>query len=221
MTRILIIEDDAATRENLEIILDMEGFAVRTAPDGQAGLDLARREPPDLIICDVSMPGLDGYEVLRQLRADPQHADMAFIFLTARGERQDQRAGMNLGADDYLCKPIDAEDLLGAIQTRLHRRQLTKDATLREADFTPDFTSASPLETLGLTPREAEVLLWVAQGKANSDVATILAMSEKTVKIHLNHIFEKLNVETRTAAAMHALETLARARVPARQSPES
>src|SRR5262245_41317855 len=117
MTRILVIEDDQPTRENLELILDMEGFAVRTAPDGQAGLDLARRERPDLIICDVSMPGLDGYSVLRQLRDDPEQGDIPFIFLTARGERQDQRFGMNLGADDYLCKPVDAEDLLGAIQT--------------------------------------------------------------------------------------------------------
>src|SRR5262245_24397897 len=134
MTRILIIEDDGPTRENLELILDMEGFNVRSAPDGQAGLDLARRERPDLIICDVSMPGLDGHAVLRQLRANPEHADIPFIFLTARGERQDQRLGMNLGADDYLCKPVDAEDLLGAIRTRLKRRQLTQDATLRDAD---------------------------------------------------------------------------------------
>ena len=214
MTHILIIEDDQPTRENLELILDMEGFSVRTAPDGQTGLALARSQRPDLIICDISMPGMDGYGVLRQLRADPEHPDIPFIFLTARGERQDQRLGMNLGADDYLCKPVDAEDLLGAIQTRLRRRQLTHDTALRKADFAPDFSSAQPLETLGLTPREAEVLLWVAQGKANSDVATILAMSEKTVKIHLNHIFEKLNVETRTAAAMHAVEALARARTP-------
>jgi len=214
MARILIIEDDAPTRENLEIILEMEDFVVRTAPDGKTGLALARSESPDLILCDVSMPELDGHGVLRELRADPQHADIPFIFLTARGERQDQRAGMNLGADDYLCKPIDAEDLLAAIQTRLQRRRQTQDATLRNADISPDFGSATPLEILGLTSREAEVLLWVAQGKANSDVATILDMSEKTVKIHLNHIFEKLNVETRTAAARTAIETLSRAKRP-------
>jgi DNA-binding CsgD family transcriptional regulator len=80
-------------------------------------------------------------------------------------------------------------------------------------DASLDFSSSQPLEELGLTPREAEVLLWVAQGKSNSDVATILAMSDKTVKIHLNHIYEKLNVETRTAAAMQATELLARRRV--------
>jgi DNA-binding NarL/FixJ family response regulator len=213
MNKILIIEDDTQTRANLEIILEMENHRVFTAPDGRAGLALARRERPDLIVCDVMMPHLDGLGVLRELRAEADTAAIPFIFLTARGERADQRAGMNLGADDYLCKPIDAEDLLAAIHARLRRTRAGHDAALRGADWTPDFSSAKPLEPLGLTPREAEVLLWVAQGKGNAEVGTILGLSEKTVKIHLGHIFEKLNVETRTAAAMTAMETLARSKV--------
>jgi len=212
MTRILIIEDDDQTRENLGIILQMEGFDVLRASDGVTGVEIALRETPDLIVCDVSMPHLDGHGVLRNLRSNPATLDVPFIFLTARAERQDQRIGMNLGADDYLCKPLEAEDLLAAIQTRLRRQRQTQDVALREADVSPDFSASSPLESLGLTPREADVLLWVAQGKANADVATILGMSEKTVKIHLNHIFEKLSVETRTGAAMMAIETLSKAR---------
>jgi DNA-binding NarL/FixJ family response regulator len=208
MTKLLVIEDDEQTRENLEIILDMEGYAVRSAGNGDAGLSLARNDRPDLIICDVSMPEMDGHEVLRQLRKDTRTADIPFVFLTAQGERHQLREGMNLGADDYLCKPLDAEDLLAAVRARLQRRRENRDATLAGAG--PDFTSPQPLTTLGLTIREAEVLLWVSQGKANSDVATILGMSEKTVKIHLGHIFEKLKVETRTAAALLAIETLSR-----------
>ena len=208
MNKILIIEDDEQTRENLELILDMEGYAVRAAANGCEGLKLAQGERPDLVVCDVGMPELDGHEVLRQLRRAPETADIPFIFLTARGERHEQRTGMNLGADDYLCKPLDAEDLLAAVRVRLRRHRDTADAAL--ADAGPDFSSSKPLESLGLTVREAEVLLWVSQGKANSDVATILGMSEKTVKIHLGHIFEKLNVETRTAAALQAVETLTR-----------
>lgn len=214
MNHILVIEDDQQTRENLETILQMEGFAVTTAPDGRAGLDAVRRNSADLILCDVMMPKLDGHEVLRELRLDPTTTGIPFVFLTSRGERADQRAGMNLGADDYLCKPVDADDLLATVRTRLRRRQENDDATLRQAVAAPDFSSAQPLESLGLTPREAEVLLWVAQGKANADVATILGMSEKTVKIHLGHIFEKLNVETRTAAARTAMEHLSRVRAP-------
>jgi DNA-binding NarL/FixJ family response regulator len=211
MHQILVIEDDEQTRENLELILQMEGFAVRSAPNGRLGLNLARRERPDLIVCDVGLPELDGHGLLRELRDDVKTADVPFIFLTARGERHEQRAGMNLGADDYLCKPIDAEDLLAAVRARLRRQRENHDAAL--ADATVDFTSAEPLQTLGLTVREAEVLLWVTQGKANADVATILGMSEKTVKIHLGHVFEKLNVETRTAAAIVAMETLSGRRV--------
>ena len=206
MHQILVIEDDEQTRENLELILQMEGFAVRSAANGRAGLELARAQRPELIVCDVGLPEVDGHTLLRTLRDDAKTADVPFIFLTARGERHEQRAGMNLGADDYLCKPLDAEDLLAAVRARLKRQRENQDAA--RADMKPDFSSAEPLETLGLTVREAEVLLWVAQGKGNADVATILGMSEKTVKIHLGHIFEKLNVETRTAAAVQAMETL-------------
>ena len=213
MTNILIIEDDEQTRENLELILEMENFSVCSAADGKAGIVLARQTKPDLIVCDVSLPGLNGHELLGQIRADAEINGIPFIFLTARGERADQRAGMNLGADDYLCKPVDAEDLLATIRTRLRRRQQNHAATLRDAEFGVNFSSAVPLETLGLTPREAEVLLWVAQGKTNSDTATILGMSEKTVRIHLGHIFEKLNVETRTAAALVTMEKLAKSTV--------
>lgn len=208
MTKILIIEDEQHTRENLATILEMEGYLPVTASDGEAGLAAALREAPDLILCDVTMPKLDGYGVLTALRKHVRTAAVPFIFLTAKGDRPDVRAGMNLGADDYLTKPASAEEVLAAIETRLIRHQ-----TLQAAG-TPDFGSAAPLETLGLTPREAEVLLWVAQGKSNADVGTILGMSEKTVKIHLGHVFEKLSVETRTAAACMAIEKLPRVSRP-------
>lgn len=209
MTRILIIEDEKHTRDNLATILEMEGYQPITASDGEAGVAAAVRELPDLILCDVTMPKLDGFGVLTALRQDERTAAVPFIFLTAKNDRPDVRAGMNLGADDYLTKPASAEEVLAAIETRLIRHQ-----TLQSSG-TPDFSSATPLEALGLTPREAEVLLWVAQGKSNADVGTILGMREKTVKIHLGHVFEKLSVETRTAAALQAMETLSRPRRPA------
>ena len=216
MNQILVIEDDELTRENLELILQMEGFAVQVATNGRSGLELARGQRPDLILCDVGLPELDGHGVLRELRGDARTVDVPFIFLTARGERHEQRAGMNLGADDYLCKPVDADDLLAAVRARLRRRRENHDATMAEAG--PDFSTCEPLHALGLTARESEVLLWVAQGKSNADVATILGMSEKTVKIHLGHVFDKLNVETRTTAAMLAIETLTRARAATSKS---
>jgi DNA-binding NarL/FixJ family response regulator len=168
------------------------------------GIELARKVAPDLILCDVMMPELDGYGVLQALRENSATVTTPFIFLTAKGEKPDVRAGMNLGADDYLTKPVGKADLLSAIAARLRRQQ-----EQAQQEFKPDFSSYEPLLSTGLTPRVAEVLLWVAQGKTNADIATILGISESTVKKHLLEIFTKLGVETRSAATLRALEILA------------
>lgn len=204
MKSILIIEDQADMRENIATILQMEGYEVLEAGDGRQGIQMARDEKADLILCDVMMPVLDGHGVLRELRADRTICGTPFIFLTARGEKLDQRAGMNLGADDYLVKPVNAGDLINAIEARLAREQA------RVGTFAPDFHSSVPLESLGLTPREAEVLLWVAQGKSNPEIATILGAAVNTIKVHLAHIFEKIGADNRHAAMLAAFECLAR-----------
>ena len=203
MNKVLIIEDEAQSRRNLATILRMEGYEPVLAGNGREGLEAARRERPALILCDVMMPELDGHGVLAALRADAATAHLPFIFLTAKGERGDVRDGMNLGADDYLTKPITATELLAAVEARLER-----ETHRPPGEFRPDFTSPAPLEALGLTPREAEVLLWVAQGKGNGDIAIILGAAENTVKKHLQHIFEKLGVDTRNAATVLAFEKL-------------
>jgi DNA-binding NarL/FixJ family response regulator len=198
-------------RENLVLMLEMEGFSVMSAENGKRGLEVARKQGPDLILCDVMMPELDGYGVLHTLRADPATATIPFIFLTAKGEKIDLRTGMNLGADDYLVKPIGRDDLLAAIAARLHRRdqhQASAHAQLKQIKFSPDFSSAKPLETLGLSQRQAEVLLWIAQGKSNEEIGIILGVSRNTVKKHVILILDKLGVETRNAAALRALELL-------------
>ena len=201
MKKILVIEDQPQMRKKLVRILEMENFAPLEAADGRAGLALARAQLPDLILCDVMMPEIDGYEVLRQLRADAATAAIPFIFLTARGDKTELRAGMNLGADDYLAKPVAVDDLLAAIAARLRRNELRGSGA-------PNFTSHEPLQKLGLTPREAEVLFWVAQGKTNAETGIILAMSEGTARKHLEHVFLKLGVENRTGACLRAIEVL-------------
>ncbi|MGB8170928.1 MAG: response regulator transcription factor [Chthoniobacteraceae bacterium] len=202
--KILIIEDEPRMRKNMATVLKMEGYEVVTAENGEVGVESAKRELPALVLCDVMMPKLDGYEVLAALRAEETTARIPFIFLTAKGEKADLRAGMNLGADDYLTKPADIDDLLAAITTRLARRD-----EIASGSGAPNFDSPQPLiDKLGLTPREAEVLLWVAQGKANADIATILTTTESTVKKHLEHVFEKLGVENRGAASLRAIEAL-------------
>ena len=202
MTTILLIEDNASMRRNIAQMLTLEGYRVLDYADGSAALAQARELRPDLVLCDIMMPGMDGYEVLAQLRAQHATASVPFIFLTAKGDVPDIRAGMALGADDYLPKPVERLDLLTAIRTRLTRHEQQRNA------FVPRFESAAPLEQLGISPRESEILLWMAQGKSNGDIGSILGISLGTVKKHTNHIFVKLGVEGRTAAVLRALEAL-------------
>lgn len=209
MKKILIIEDEPEMRRNIAALLRFKEYEPVVAENGRVGVELARRESPDLILCDVMMPEMDGYDVLRALQADTRLALIPFIFLTAKGEKEDLRSGMNLGADDYLTKPVGNEDLVQAIETRLRRV-----AQQSRREFRPDFSSIEPLLKLGLTPRAAEALLWLAQGKTNSDIAIILGITESTVKKHVQEMFEKLGVETRGAAAVRALEVLNAPPVP-------
>ena len=203
MKKILIIEDEPEMRKNITALLRYYDYEPVAAESGRAGVEAARREKPDLILCDVMMPGLNGYSVLQTLQTDAALARIPFIFLTAKGEKDDWRSGMNLGADDYLTKPVANADLVRAIEARLRR---TEQQTNRE--FKPDFSSAKPLLALGLTPRAAEALLWVAQGKTNVDIATILGITESTVKKYVQEMFDKLGVETRGAATVRAFEVL-------------
>ena len=123
MHTILIIEDEEPLRQTLADRLTMEGFRVQTAADGYEGVRQAEAEPPDLILCDIMMPGMDGYTVLQTLQAEERTASIPFIFLTAKANPQQVRAGMELGADDYLCKPVSKGVLLAAIRSRLERRR--------------------------------------------------------------------------------------------------
>src|SRR5262245_45578321 len=137
MKKILVIEDEAETLNNLVLMLEMEGFLPLSAPNGKIGVSVAKKEVPDVILCDVSMPELDGYGVLAALRDNDQTVSIPFIFLTARGEKKDLRTGMNLGADDYLTKPASAEEVLAAINSRLERHAEKQQAAM--ANVKPNF----------------------------------------------------------------------------------
>jgi len=121
MKKILLIEDNLEVRENTEEILSLANYNVVAAPNGKVGVELALKEKPDLIICDIMMPELDGYGVLHILSKNADTALIPFIFLTAKTEKTDIRKGMTLGADDYLTKPFDDTDLLNAIEVRLRK----------------------------------------------------------------------------------------------------
>lgn len=124
MKTILLIEDDADMRDNTAEILELAGYNVMKAENGRKGVELARKQAPDLVLCDIMMPELDGYGVLHMLGRDAATAELPFIFLSAKAERVDVRKGMELGADDYLTKPFEESELLNAIEGRLKRSDL-------------------------------------------------------------------------------------------------
>jgi CRP-like cAMP-binding protein/CheY-like chemotaxis protein len=123
---ILVIEDNTEMAENISGILQLAHYGVTSAPNGKEGVDIAQKNKPDLILCDIMMPDLDGYGVLHILHNDPETAGIPFIFLTAKAEKSDFRNGMNLGADDYITKPFDGIDLLKVVEMRLKKNEFLK-----------------------------------------------------------------------------------------------
>lgn len=123
MTRILVIEDEAPIRDSIVDILEYAGYDVVSASNGINGLALAQSQSPDLILCDIMLPGLDGYGVKLALNEEPLASARPFIFLTARSAREDMRQGMAMGADDFLIKPFTSRELLESVAARLHRHQ--------------------------------------------------------------------------------------------------
>ncbi len=126
MKTILVIEDNEDIRENVEEILTLSSYKVLTAANGKDGVDAAQNNRPDLIICDIMMPGIDGYGVLHVLHKDPQTQNIPFIFLTSKSERGDFRAAMEMGADDYITKPFSGNELLNAIESRLKKNDIIR-----------------------------------------------------------------------------------------------
>jgi DNA-binding NarL/FixJ family response regulator len=189
IAHLLLIEDDRETLDLLVETLEEAGFTVDTASDGEAGLAAIQRLKPDLVLCDISMPGTSGFDVLERLTATyPRHADIPLVFLTALADRESVLRGRQLGADDYVTKPVDFEILIEVIKARLH----SGVARARNATTTL------------LTVRETEVLSWVARGKASGDIAVLMGISERTVNYHVENAMRKLDVSTRAQAVMRA-----------------
>lgn len=193
MKKILLIEDNSEVRENTSEILSLAHYHVVTAPNGKAGVELAQKENPDLIICDIMMPELDGYGVLHILSKNPATARIPFIFLTAKTEKSDIRKGMTLGADDYLTKPFDDTDLLNAIETRLKKSSMQyKDypSTAEGLDhFLSDAQQALNLKDLAkdkktkLFKKKADIFM---EGDLPNHIYFIKSGSVKTYKTNLD-----------------------------------
>lgn len=172
----------------MELILQMEGFAVRTATDGVSGLERICEKRPDLVLCDILMPEMDGHTLLSVLKNEGTLADIPFIFVTAQGERADVRRGMAAGADDYLSKPFTAAELITAVTGRLLRLE-----TIRRHSAKVVFNKEHALLRQRVTARELEVLLLVGTGTTSKEIAERLGISIRTVEVHRSSLMSKLD----------------------------
>jgi len=191
MKTILLIEDNPDVRENTFEILELAGYKVATASNGKIGVELAQKESPDLIICDIMMPELDGYGVLHILNKKPETAGIPFIFLTAKTEKTDIRKGMNLGADDYLTKPFDDTDLLNAIEARLRKASMQQQLYETTAEGLDTFISDAR-KVLNLNDlckdKKIKVIKKKSELFSEGDVpSSIYFIKSGTIKVYKSH----------------------------------
>nr|WP_314624244.1 response regulator [uncultured Noviherbaspirillum sp.] len=197
---VVLIVDDVP--ENLAVLsdaLDDAGHTVLVATDGASALERLGLIMPDLILLDAVMPGIDGFETCRRIKLMDSARDVPVVFMTGLTETEHVVRGFEVGGIDYVTKPIRPAEVLARIGTHVRNARMLSEARLsRDAAST---VVSADLSHYQLTPRELDVLAWIARGKTNRDIAEILGMSPRTVNKHLEHIFVKLGVETRAGAA--------------------
>lgn len=164
--KILLIEDNIDVRENTAEILTLAKYNVITAVNGKEGVELAQKEKPDLIICDIMMPVLDGHGTLHLLSKNEETSSIPFIFLTAKAERSDFRKGMEMGADDYLTKPFDEIELLNAIESRFKKNEILKKEFTKNIEGIDNFINdAKGIESLKKLSTDRDVRIYKKRSK--------------------------------------------------------
>lgn len=224
MKKILLVDDDKTLQTVLTRYLEKRGYSVRVVTSGIQGLKLFSQDPPDLVVSDIMMPGMDGLEFCRRLRATRPGQLVPFIFLTAKKDLEDRVQGHYMGADDYITKPFEPLELLAKIESQLERSRRIHSEMIRliqqvpEEDLGENGEEApaakatvaplptEPTEDLPLTPAEARVFWEVIQGLTNKQISQRLFISPRTVQTHLSNILTKLSLENRSQLVRFAFE---------------
>jgi DNA-binding response OmpR family regulator len=230
MKKILLLDDDKTLQTVLTRYLEKRGYLVQVVTSGIQGLKLFAQDPPDLVVSDIMMPGMDGLEFCKRLRATRPGQLVPFIFLTAKKDLEDRVQGHYMGADDYITKPFEPLELLAKIESQLERSRRIHSEMIRliqqgsdeeggsvpvEIDDTVLLTKKNqitetlytePQDDLPLTPAEARVFWEVIQGLTNKQISQRLFISPRTVQTHLSNILTKLNLENRSQLVRFAFE---------------
>ncbi|AFY84843.1 MULTISPECIES: response regulator transcription factor [Oscillatoriales] len=219
--QLLLVDDEPGLREAVQAYLEDEGFSVQVASNANDGWDLLQQQHPDLVITDLMMPQVDGFEFLKRMREDPRFKVMPVVFLTARGMTGDRIQGYQAGCDAYLSKPFDPDELVAIVRNLLDRR-----AAASGEGEAPDLASLAreigeiksmlsgrhsiaqtpPPIKIDLTPREQSVLDLVAKGLMNKEIARNLDTSVRNVEKYVSRLFSKTGTNSRTELVRYALE---------------
>lgn len=222
-SKILLVDDEPGLRESVQAYLEDSNFDVRVASNAKEGWELLQQEIPNVLISDIMMPQVDGYQFLKQVREDARFQALPVVFLTARGMTSDRIQGYQAGADAYLPKPFDPEELVAIVTSLIDRRA----AQAPDASATPDIaTMARQIEEIkalltqrgsmikqnnngikiDFTPREQDVLNLVAEGLMNKEIASRLGTTVRNVEKYVSRLFGKTGTNSRTELVRYALE---------------
>jgi len=200
--RLLLIDDDPNLILLVKDYLEFRGYEVVTAENGRKALEVLDLEIPDMIICDVMMPEMDGYTLVEHVRKDPRTNWIPVLFLSAKGQSQDRVKGLNTGADVYMVKPFEPEELVAQVEASLRFRPNPPSAT--GGDAGPKIHVPFDVE---LTPTELKVVQFVARGMANKEIAEQLKVSQRTIESHVSNMLGKTGLHNRTELARWAIES--------------
>lgn len=205
--RLLIVDDEAKLLRAVAVTLREEGYDVVTARSGHEALVRVNESPPDLIVSDIRMPGMDGYALARTFRENPRTALIPILFLTAKDEREDRIRGIRSGVDAYLVKPFDPEELIAVVSNVLTRAERTSAELARLMNAArpddPSLTAVSGVEDF--SEAEARVARLVADGLSNKEIAAELRLSIRTVEGHISNMLSKKGWSNRVEIARHVL----------------
>jgi DNA-binding NarL/FixJ family response regulator len=202
--KLLLIDDDPNLVLLVKDYLEYRGYDVITAENGQDALQLLEQETPQMVICDVMMPEMDGYTFVKYIRNNPKTNWLPVLFLSAKGQSQDRIRGLNTGADVYMVKPFEPDELVAQIEASL--KQSARVSQLQEQATGTEPTIHIPFE-VELTPTEIKVVQFVARGLANREIAEELCVSQRTVESHVSNMLGKTGLHNRTELARWAIES--------------
>ena len=204
--RLLVVDDEPNLLRAVAAALRAEGYEVVTSRNGREALVRVAESVPDLVISDIRMPGMDGYQLASQLRASSRTALVPIVFLTAKDETADRIAGFRSGVDAYITKPFEPDELLAVIHSILSRVERTHAEIARLVGSTSSSDEQISIHDEDLTEAEERIALAVARGLSNKEIAAEFNISVRTVENHISHILDKKNFGNRVEIARHVIE---------------